>query len=160
MIMTTEQTMKQELDDIIHNAKHEIFYDGMDSVFSIGLHELLDKYDKDVIITLQHLLKDNKLPLDMVCEAFIQCGHIENSSLDNRVILFAEQGLKNKKGWVRDSAGLCLASLDNPIAIPVIQLAVKRERNHEVKEGLEQVLDQLIATRIERTREALKNDDR
>ena len=58
-----------------------------------------------------------------------------------------KKDLFSESHYVRDEAGLGLASLDDPIAIPEIQNAIAREKNKELKKDLELVLNQLEETK-------------
>ena len=135
-----------KLDNIIANAQNEVFYDGMDSVFSIRLHELVKEHGKIVIEDLHKRFIEGRLTGSVACESMIQCGHVEDKELEQEILHFAHHALQHKELAIRDGAMLAIASIDNPVMITHIREAVANETNEEVKKDLIQVLNQLLET--------------
>ena len=73
-------------------------------------------------------------------------GRMNDSITRNRRLWILESGLFSSSARIRDAAGLGLASLDDPHAIPYVRKAIDEERCDELREDLQQILEQLQET--------------
>ena len=70
-------------------------------------------------------------------------GRIDHPSTHKKRMSALIRGLQHPLPRVRDGAALGLASLDNPQATPALRRAIKQEQCEELREDMEQVLEQL-----------------
>jgi hypothetical protein len=125
-------------------AKGQYFEDGMDSAFSVQLIQCIQQYGDYAINELAHLILNEIVDDEIASEALRQLGHTEHpASYKARLWLLEKSLLTCSSAMVRDGALLGLALLDDSQAIPYLKLAIQQEQCPELRESLEQVLEQL-----------------
>jgi hypothetical protein len=143
--------LEGEIQYLFALGKVEIFEGGMDSRFSQYLYRLIDEYGDNAIASLSEKItrdSDNLAPV-VAGQTLKLLGEIENQHLRSWIFAALIKGLKSKYVDVKDGAILGLASLDDPKAIPHLEAAIEHEQNRELREDMEQVLEQLIETHEE-----------
>jgi HEAT repeat protein len=85
---------------------------------------------------------------EVASEAMRWLGHIDHPITYRSRLHLLERSLHNSSARVRDGAGLGLASLDDPHAIPYLKQAIEREQYQELRHDLKQVVIQLESTYI------------
>ena len=143
------EVLTEVLQRIFFAAREEVFEDGMDSVFSRQLVSFMERHSRLAIDILSDLLILEKVNAEVAGEALRHVGHIEHAPtrLVRRRLL--ERCLFDSSARVRDGAILGLASMDDPGAIPYIEQAVERESIAELREDMQDVLEQLRETLAE-----------
>lgn len=136
----------QEIELLFDRAKEEVFEDGMESEFSRGLISYIRKYGNAAIATLERLIVTEQVNAEVASEAMRWLGHINHSITYRSRLYLLERSLHNSSARVRDGAGLGLAFLDDPHAIPYLKQAIEREQYLELRYDLEQVVIQLDST--------------
>ncbi len=125
-------------------AKDQYFEDGMDSEFSIKLIEYIEQYGDYAINELAHLILNEIVVDEVASEALRQLGHIDHpASYKARLWLLEKSLLACSSAMVRDGALLGIALLDDRQAIPYLRRAIQQEQCPELRESIEQVLEQL-----------------
>ena len=131
-------------------GREERFQTGMESHFSRTLLSLIDQHGESSFEILQELIFSPMVSIDVAAEACRWIGYIRNTESHTiRRKLLESVLLAANSAFLRDDASLALASMDDPASIPVLQQAVERETNSELRHDLQHVLDQLIETQQE-----------
>ena len=117
------------MEAIFKHAKHEVFEDGYDSVFSRDIEDLV--YNKNaafsVVKSVREYLHSEDMIGEIACEALCVLGRIEHEqSHSNRLRLLIE-ALSHDSHWVRDGATIGLSSMGDTSAIPYLKEAAKNE---------------------------------
>lgn len=144
-----ERSLNDEIEILISIGKREIFEDGMESDFSRHLQLLLARYDELGIQNLQEKISENELPPTIAGETLKLLAEYSETVTKNWVYKLIISSLHSTYVEVRDGATNAIASLDDPKAITALQSAIEREQNLELRQDMETVLEQLIATREE-----------
>jgi len=146
--VTTQGEIANDLPPILETlcvaAKDQYFEDGMDNTFSIKLIECIKRYGDHAINELAHLILNEIVDDEVASEALRQLGHIEHpASYKVRLWLLEKSLLACSSAMVRDGALLGIALLDDRQAIPYLKRAIQQEQCPELRESIEQVLEQL-----------------
>lgn len=145
-----EPTIEVQLQTLFGAARYERFEDGMESEFSKDLLNLIDRHGAVALNTLSDLLLSPHVSMEVAAEACRWLGHITNPQTQaTRRQLLERVLLNSSSARARDGAGLGLASIDDPASIPALQQAIEQEQVEELRNDLQQVLDQLIETQRE-----------
>jgi hypothetical protein len=135
------------INDLFISARDQIFEDGMESEYSRELARFISSYGHlGMEIIIQLILSEQVNP-EVISEAMIVIGRIDDSNTYRDRLWLLERGLYNPSALVRDGATLGFASLDDPIAISPLKYAIEREQVSELRRDMEQVLSQLEDTR-------------
>jgi len=131
----------------LSDAEHEELEIGIQSTFSRQLLTLFAEHGANAVEALGEVLRD-KLASDTVMVMLLrQLGRIrQESSRPMRRKLLSDL-LRARSVQVRHAAATGLAELDDPEAIPALELARNRERHEQPREHFELVLEQLRETR-------------
>jgi HEAT repeat protein len=124
-------------------AKEQVFEDGMESDFSKELVSFIKNYSNIAVRMLTDLILNEEVNAEVASEALRWLGQIEDPKTYSHRLWLLEQSLYCSSARVRDGAALGLAFLDDPHAIPDLREAIQREPYPELREDLEQVLEQL-----------------
>lgn len=144
-----DATINDEIQNLLTIGKTEIFEDGMDSKFSKYLTTLLSRYGnvaRVAIEVISNLIASEQVSPPIAGEILKLLGDFEHPNLKRPVFDALIRGLNTRFVDIKDGAILGLASLDNPKAIPYLEKAIERETNLELKEDMQDVLEQLIET--------------
>lgn len=135
-------------------------YSAFSAEFTKVMHEC--DYDQTAIDYVKHLvLVWEWESRDVACEACRWLGDTEHWSYSS---IITDYFLKHKESEtrrrlaleyillnshsvaVRDSAGLGLASIDDPASLPALYESIAKEPSDEIKEMNQMVIDQLLET--------------
>lgn len=145
-----ERGLREEFENLFHNAKNEVFESGMTTDFSQRLVFLLHRYGKDAISVLTELLLSDGVNPNVAAEALRWIGHIDMPSThQERRWLLERALLKSHSVWIKDGAVIGLASMDDPKSIPSLEEALKQEVDKVLQKDIQQVLEQLEETKAE-----------
>jgi len=133
-------------------GKEEVFRDGVETAFSRGLIARIEKFGNIAIIILTDLIVGEQVHPEVAGEALRWIGRIDNPPTYNDRRQLLEYSLSSPSPTIRDGALLGLASLDDPVSIPVLEKAVEQERIKELRQDMQQALKQLTETRLENAR--------
>ena len=123
---------------------------GMTNSFSEGLEAVIEKHGDLALSEIKNLILNGETKSGIAMEALQYVGRSEsNTWLDARRKMLEQCLLRSRSAWVRDGAGLGLASLDDPRSILVLKEAISKEASKALKEDLSLVLDQLQNTLLE-----------
>jgi hypothetical protein len=139
----------QELTDLFFSAQEEFFEDGMDSTFALRLIELVVACGIPVVKELERSIANPAINSETSEEALKAIGRINDPETYSARLSLLEYALASPEPRIRDAAGLGLASLDDPRAIPYLKRAVAKEEITQLRRCLQQVLDQLKDTQVQ-----------
>lgn len=128
------------------NALDERFEDGMESEFSRTLISLIQTYGNAAVSALEAVLSEEQINAEVAEEALRWLGAVDHQESYKYRLWILQNGLRSPSARIRDAAGLGLAAMDDPGAIPTLQEAIAREQYEEVRQGFQLVLDQLEHT--------------
>ena len=143
--------LKAELEKMFAHARGEIFEDGMESDFSRNLVALIEQHQEPAIAALAELIAGDEVNAEVASEALRWVVHIENPATHQARLTLLEHSLSAPSARVRDGAALGLASMDDPASIDSVQEAINHECIEQLRQNLEQVLEQLVETRDEQS---------
>lgn len=133
----------RDADHLISLGCNTIFEDGMLNEFSEYLEKLVLRYGSVLLDHLNEQLKSNQIDEEVASEMIRSLGEMKHTpSYGNRLYMLVD-ALKNTTSKVRDGAALGLASIDDPLAIPELKKAIRREKINELRDDMKLVLEQL-----------------
>lgn len=138
--------IEQRVCTIFADAEEQVFEDGIESDFSRELLALISLYGRVAIDPIVRLIISESANKEIAAEALRAIGRIRQSSTHRDRLWLLEHGLYSSSARVRDGATLGLAYLDDPVAVIPLKLAIEREQIPELREDMQQVLDQLGET--------------
>ena len=131
-------------------AENITFEVGMANQFSEDLERAIEVMGVPILVEIKRIILNEESSLTVAAETMRYIGNIESPRYRAERRELLETCLLNSRfAWVRDGAGLGLASLDDPQSIPALEIAIAKESNQELKEDLLQVLEQLKETLLE-----------
>ena len=140
-------TVKNEVDRLFSLAAFIDLEPGMTNEFSEGLEDAIERFGEHALNAIEDLVLDNKTRSSIAMEALQYVGHAESGTFLNARRKMLELCLReSESAWVRDGAGLGIASLDDPKSIPALEKAILNETSGALKEDLTLVLHQLRDT--------------
>lgn len=142
----TPESLAEELRRIFFEAREEVFEDGMESNFSRKLSVLIEEHKEQAIKFAAEYMDSEEVDEEVASELLRQLGHSRHEPTYTSRLVLLVRGLQNKSSMVRDGAILGLASLDDPKVIPDVEEAVVREQDPELRDDMNDVLEQLRAT--------------
>lgn len=129
-------------------AKMEVFEYGMESDYSRKLAQFIDEFQGLAIETIADFLSNNKVDEEVAAETLRQMGHSEHTPTHIARQSLLVSSLTNRSLMVRDGAILGLASMDDPVVIPLVEQAVKTEPDPVICHNMKDLLIQLCETQI------------
>ena len=134
------------LQELIAEAREEVFIDDWESAFSIGLTRLIHRCGEGTIQAITGHMVSTHVNIEVVGEIMRVLGGIKHpATKDGRVTLLLV-GLRSPDPRVRDAASLGISALDDSRLLADVQAAVARETIPELRKDLQQVADQLEST--------------
>jgi hypothetical protein len=143
---TFHDIITQNLQAWFEIGKQEVFEDGMESSFSLGLTTIIHKFGNLAVEALSSLMLRRETDDRVVSEAMRWLGLLDDPETYRSRLLLLERSLRSPSPRVRDGAALGLSYLDDPYAIPSLQHAIQSESVRGLRENLQQVLEQLEST--------------
>ena len=143
-------TAKNEVDRLFSLAMYIDLEPGMENAFSRGLEKLIARHGDPALTEIQSFILEERTKSAIAMEALQYIGRMDSNIWKTERRKLLEQCLlRSRSAWVRDGAGLGLASLDDPRSIGAVKTAIAKESSDTLKNDLESVLDQLEKTRLE-----------
>ena len=117
--------------------------DGMTDDLGTNIAALVMRH-KDLAIRLMGaIIFSNQVPADVLSHSLRWIGRIKDEETFHERLWLLRSSLKSSSAVIRDGAGLGLAALGSPRAIPSLRQAIKRENLPSLRADLEQVLRRL-----------------
>ena len=130
----------------MREGREETFHYEMDSKFSTAAHWIVQKYGDESVLKLSRMLKKGQASTEVAQEALLQLGLIEDSATHTTRLAVLEESLKSGLVGLRDAAGLGIASMDDPRALPAPHKALDRETSSRLLYDPHLVVEQLERT--------------
>jgi hypothetical protein len=141
----TEETIRGNLDWLIAQSAHEVFFDGMESRLSYGLKQLMGVSGNATIRVIRSLMESGELNAEQVGEILRVLGDFDDPATHRSRLSVLLDSLRSPDSRVRDAASIGIASVDDPLALRDVEAAVEREQIPQLREDLQLVVDQLRA---------------
>lgn len=139
-------SVKDELAELFNREMDEVFEDGVESEFTRGVRSIIVKGGESAVDALTSIVFYRSVNEGLAAESLELLGRMNERITHGRRLWLLESALFSNSARIRDAASLGLASLDDPHAIPYIRKAIEEEHCNELREDLEQVLEQLEET--------------
>lgn len=138
--------LKKTIENIFWHARSERsgFQDGMDSLFSINLKNVITEFGNDALVIIRDIVDKEESPYEVIGEGLRWIGgRLPNNIAYEERCLFLEHCLKSKYKLIRDGAILGIETTDDPRFIPAIEEAIIVEDVPFLKTVFQQVLEDL-----------------
>ena len=133
----------QLVDAVFGEALDQDFEDGMKSNFSEQLLSLVRRYGISAMSEISYLITHERVNSEVASEALRWLGRMSDPLTRSYRLWLLERSLASTSARVRDGAALGLGSMGDPEAVPYVRQAIERESCVELREDLEQVLEEL-----------------
>ena len=135
--------VKQLVQKICLNAKHEDFQDGIKTDFRNSLGSLIKKYEDAILIVLTDFFNDPFRDVETLAEVLMVVGNNSQYLSRHNSFQFINLGLLDNEPIIRDSAALAFSDIDDPSVIPFLQKAIEREKFNSLKKDFQDIIDEL-----------------
>lgn len=139
----SQEELERHVKGVLEAARDERFEDGMESSISRTLVPLVERYQTELAESLFYWLVPGRASPRVTAESLRWLGDMDHAPSHNWRRRLLERCLEAPSVAVRDAAGVGLASMDDPQAIPAVKDAIAREPSAELRQCLQQVLAQL-----------------
>jgi hypothetical protein len=135
--------LRVRLDAVLNAASREIIEDGMNNSITESLPALIEKDSMSVIPGLVSMIETDHMAPIIASEVLKELGRISNPESHPHRLWLLEHALNLPSPFIRDGAGLGLASLADPSALPYLRRAVEIEKVPQIRADLQLVIDEL-----------------
>jgi HEAT repeat protein len=135
--------IRAKLETMLDAARHAIIEDGMSNPINDRLPELVAKDFNAVIPALLSVIEAKRTTPIVAAEVLKELGRLRNVTSHSSRRWVLERALRSPWPFTRDGAGLGLARLGDPNAIPALRRAAENEPNAEIRADLKLVIDEL-----------------
>ncbi len=132
-----------QLKTLFEDGKECLFEDGMESQFSRELNYFVWRHGETAVDLMADLIVNDKIDAEVASEALRWLGRVDHAPTCQTRLWLLEKALFSSSPKIRDGAGLGIASMDDPHAITYIKQAIEKEGVQDLRQDLEQVLEQL-----------------
>jgi hypothetical protein len=139
----TTAKIKAELDAMLDAARHEIIEDGMRNAVTERLPDLVARDFRAIIPGLVSGIEAGRITPVVGAEVLKELGRLRNAASHASRRWVLEHALGLSSPFIRDGAGLGLARLGDPNALPLLQRAVENEPNAQTRADLQLVVNEL-----------------
>jgi len=143
--ITTSEEPSLALDECIKKlmaiARESLYESDLLERFSSGLESLLVRFGDAAVISLApYVLRGTS---EIAAEILRCFGNIADQRTYKSRLWVVMKALQSSSSWIRDSATLALAIMQDTLAIPYLETAIANERNEELKRNMLPVLEHL-----------------
>ncbi|CAN5784733.1 hypothetical protein BH18ACI4_BH18ACI4_19660 [soil metagenome] len=142
----SKPSIKAELAEAFKRETDEIFEDGIESDFARDVTSIILNLGEPAIDALAGVVFYRNVNEELASESLELLGRMNDSITHARRLWLLESALFSGSARIRDAASVGLASLDDPHAIAYIRRAINEESCAELREDMNQVLEQLDET--------------
>lgn len=139
--MTPE--IKAWFDAMLDAARRDVIEDGMRNTISERLPGLMEKDFKAVIPALMSVIEAGRTTPIIAAEVLKELGRIRSAASHASRLWVLERALSQSSPFIRDGAGLGLATLADGDALPYLRRAIDNEPNAQMRADLQLVIDEL-----------------
>ncbi len=139
--------IEEEIASLFAVATHITLEPGFSNAFSEALEQTIAEFGEPALHAIAEAVLSERTKDSIAMEALQYVGHAESGThLNARRKMLERCLLESESTWVRDGAGLGIASLNDTRSINALERAINRETSNALKEDLSLVLNQLRAT--------------
>ena len=131
------------IENLFSVGRNEIFEDGTESYFSKELVSLVRRHGELTILEIARIITTENADGAVAAEALKWIGRIDHAGTHSFRRWLLLRGLNSSNPLVREGAGLGLSFMNDPAAMPLLKQAIEREQIVELRDDLNQVLQQL-----------------
>ena len=124
-------------------ARQIVFEDGMENEFLPRLTKIVERYGAPAIQEIERLIMQNTVSPEIAAVALRYLGGMDHRTSYRKRLAILITALGHASPQVRDGAALGLAALDDPLAIPSLEDAIKNEPIADLRQDMQLVLTQL-----------------
>jgi hypothetical protein len=128
---------------MLEAANNDLIEDGMPNSVKEGLPALIDRNFGSVIPALLSGIETGRTSPIVAAEILKELGRLRSVSSHAMRRWVLERALRLTSPFIRDGAGLGLARLGDPGAIPYLRQSVESELNPQTRADLQTVIDEL-----------------
>ena len=144
LIDRKSRQLDEEIANLFSLANHIALEPGFPNSFSEGLEKVIEERGNQALMAIQDLVLSERVKSSIAMEALQYVGDAESRTwLNARRKMLESCLLKSTSSWVRDGAGLGIASLNDSRSIDSLDRAIQKETSEALKEDLKLVLHQL-----------------
>lgn len=127
-------------------ATDEVFEGGIESEFSRTLDSLLRTHGSAAVEALKTLLFSSRANLEVAVESLKWLGRVDHGESRQHRRELLERLLHSPCARIRYGAAFAIAAMDDPVSLPAIHRAIKRESHRRLRQYFQLVVDQLETT--------------
>src|SRR4051812_36288138 len=135
--------LDEQIASLFRAAQDETFEDGMESRFSQDLCLLVRSVGQVAVEAIGELIEAPHRSYEGASEAMRWLGRLEDPPTQSIRLWLLEKALEHPSAKVRDGAALGLCSMGHAHAIPYLQQAIESEAISELRDDMQQILDEL-----------------
>lgn len=147
MMFTDEDDPMKAMAELCRSVNNDEYTSQVDPDFYPALSDAFQKWGEQALTAFEYLLEKNQLSSAVACHGTEEMGDIEHPPTHRVRRSFLEKLLSHSSRHLRDAASLGLATLDDPASLPALYQALDMEAFHLLHNRLQQVIDQLEATK-------------
>ncbi len=141
---TARSYFARAIERLFRDAEDFRFEDGIQTPFSRGLRSLIYSYGNAAVAALDEVLAERRTNQESAAEAVRRLGAVDHDATHKYRSWLLQRALQSSSPLIRDAAGVGLAALDDPDAIPALEIAITNEPIQGLREDLQAVRDQLL----------------
>lgn len=139
----SDSLVRGEMAQIFRESANEVFETGMDNKFRQRIKSMLNNYSRPTIDTLSEWLQGGVMDVELLSESLRSVGASRDESTMEMRLELLVTALGHPSPIVRDSAIISLSDLANPMAIPYLKDALKKEKILSLRNDMISVLEEL-----------------
>ena len=128
---------------LVRDSADEVFEDGMDSQFSLGLHSAVVEHGTTALLAIDRVILAGNTNAELLGETLVQIGAVDDPATHDRRLVILTKALKSQDVRVRDAASLGLETMEDASAIPALETAVAVEESELMRKNLIAVIGSL-----------------
>jgi hypothetical protein len=142
-IQTMAPELHRRLDSMLKSASEESLDDGMENSITRSLPDLVSRQFDGIVPALIAVLESRRTSPVVAAEILKELGRLRDAASHGARLWILEYALRSTSPITRDGAGLGLARLGDPDALPFVQRAIDEEGVHETRSDLLLVAEEL-----------------
>ena len=135
--------IQAKLDAMLDAARRDVIEDGMYNAINERLPDLIARDFSAVIPAIMSVIEAGRTAPVIAAEVLKELGRLRDSASHTNRLWVLERALGLSSSFVRDGAGLGLATLADARALPYLRRAIENEPDSQTKADLQLVVDEL-----------------
>jgi hypothetical protein len=130
---------------LIQSTDDEAFEAGVENELSLGIERMIQQYGPQGVYAIGSLYLSGTMSPTMLAEALPWLGQVEDDTTHEPIYWFLVYCLRDGHPWVRSSAALGLASMEDSRAAPYLRREARTESIRLLQSRLQKVADELAS---------------